>query len=361
VSDYTRRLAVELVRQGDEVSVISSGASGWSMEDGVHVGRVADDAGWFRREDAPGMASTRPPTVLVQYTPHSFGWRSLNLGFCLRLAWRGLVRGDDVRIMFHEVAFPFVRWPAHHNLLALGHRLMAGILLASARRCHVSTTAWLPLLRWFNVRGRSVTSLPIPSNIEPLKDGEKAGPDGASSRPDEQGREAGALRLVHFSTFGPTITRLLKPALEKLLEEPKLHVALLGRGARRFADTFSEAERTRLTVAEDLPEAELSRHLAEADIALQPYPDGVTTRRTTVMACLAHGLPTVTNRGPLTEEDWDDVVALASSPAPEVLAGRVRELLNDPEARRTLGRHGRERYRREWSLERTVQRLRSDP
>jgi glycosyltransferase involved in cell wall biosynthesis len=43
----------------------------------------------------------------------------------------------------------------------------------------------------------------------------------------------------------------------------------------------------------DLSAADLSRHLSAADVAVLPYRDGASLRRTTLLAALAHGLPVI--------------------------------------------------------------------
>ncbi len=50
-----------------------------------------------------------------------------------------------------------------------------------------------------------------------------------------------------------------------------------------------------------LPAERVARHLACADIFLAPFSDGVSTRRTTLMAALQHGLPVVGTSGESTD------------------------------------------------------------
>jgi len=49
---------------------------------------------------------------------------------------------------------------------------------------------------------------------------------------------------------------------------------------------------------------DLSSHVAACDVLIQPYLDGVSTRRTSFMAGLAHGRAIVTNHGRATEPLW---------------------------------------------------------
>jgi glycosyltransferase involved in cell wall biosynthesis len=95
-------------------------------------------------------------------------------------------------------------------------------------------------------------------------------------------------------------------------------------------------------------------------VVLQPYPDGITTRRTSTMASLALGVPVITNAGALTEPLWYDreAVALAPSPTVEALVETAERVLNDPAARASLGARGRELHDEMLSMDHAVRTLR---
>ena len=101
-------------------------------------------------------------------------------------------------------------------------------------------------------------------------------------------------------------------------------------------------------------------HLLACDLMLQPFVAGVTTRRTSVMAALHHGVPTVTTAGPLTEPLWRETgaAALAAAGDPTALAGAARALLEDPEARARLAAAGRAVYDAHFDVRLTIAALR---
>src|SRR2546430_9427874 len=87
VSDYTTQIANELVKVGDEVTVYASSPS---------LSQLAERR--FRVVELPGSYGAQahrtldvmfknhmPDRVLVQYVPQVFGWRGMNLLFCLWL------------------------------------------------------------------------------------------------------------------------------------------------------------------------------------------------------------------------------------------------------------------------------------
>src|SRR5208337_3664604 len=127
---------------GDEADTVA-------LPGGVWVHRVAGRFGpaGLARLDRELGRFPGPRTILIQYVPHAFGWKAMNLPF-VAWAWiRSIRRRDDVRVMFHEVAFPWVRQPLRHNLLAAVHRAMATVLVRSCSRVYVTIPGWVPILR----------------------------------------------------------------------------------------------------------------------------------------------------------------------------------------------------------------------
>ena len=108
-----------------------------------------------------------------------------------------------------------------------------------------------------------------------------------------------------------------------------------------------------------LSEAELPAHVAACDVLIQPYPDGISSRRTTAMAGLALGVPIVTTRGRLTELLWKETgaVRLTEVGDAEAMAAEVMDLVWHAEARTQLGNAGRALYQKMFTLTRTVDTL----
>ena len=106
----------------------------------------------------------------------------------------------------------------------------------------------------------------------------------------------------HFGTFGRSITDLLEPAVVGLLRsEPLARVLFIGRGSERYLVDIVAAYPElagRVSATGELSPAAVAAHLRACDLLLQPYADGVSSRRTSVMAGLANRVPVVTNLGP---------------------------------------------------------------
>lgn len=358
VSDLSRLLAVAMARRGEAVHVFAPASGGDPPGDGG----VAVSA--LPRGYSPGaLAAMRrtiealpsPRRVLVHYVPHAFGLKAMNVPFCL---WLRSLR-DPVDVLFHEVAFPWspLRRP-RHDVLALVTRLMARIAGGAADRVFVSTTAWEPLLRRLGVHG-VVRWVPMPSNLPVEVDPAR------TARLREALPGGGRVIVGHFGTFGEGVTTLLAPALAALLRGGRDRTALLvGRGSREFAMRTLAADpglQGRLVATGGLPPSEAAEHLAACELLVQPFPDGVTTRRGSLMAGLALGVPVVSSLGPLTEPFWRENPGPALAPGPDGVAALAEELLADPVRLAKVGADGAALYRRHLSLERCLEVLTAEP
>src|SRR5207244_8988104 len=118
----------------------------------------------------------------------------------------------------------------------------------------------------------------------------------------------------HFGAYDRYMTKLMLELLPSLLNgHDKLSVMLLGRGSMELRNRVVELHPelslyVRATGA--LSTEDISRHVSACDVMLQPYQDGVSGRRTSVMTALAHGVPIVTTQGKATERCWTESQAV---------------------------------------------------
>lgn len=118
------------------------------------------------------------------------------------------------------------------------------------------------------------------------------------------------------------------------------------RRVRALIESHGLDERIVATGFVDLPQ--VSAHLLAADVAVMPYRDGVSLRRTTLLALLQHGLPVVSTQpaGALPEVIDGENMLLAPPRNVEALSQAVQRLAADPELRRRLSQGGRALGRR---------------
>jgi hypothetical protein len=93
---------------------------------------------------------------------------------------------------------------------------------------------------------------------------------------------------------------------------------------------------------------------------IQPFPDGATTRRTSLMAGLINGRPVLTTSGKLTEPVWAESRAVATAPAADAdrFVEMARALLADPRERGALAARAETTYKARFALDHTIARLR---
>jgi glycosyltransferase involved in cell wall biosynthesis len=360
VSDYTRQIAEGLARMGDEVHVWCPRAATEPVISRLHVHPAL---GRIRPEDLRRLAELlnafpAPRRLLVQWVPHGFGYHSMNLWFCLWLAKRASA-GDEIELMVHEPYLEFGRGPVRHVAMACVHRLMTVALLRSARKVWISIPAWEGRLRPYAL-GRRIPMqwLPIPGCV-----GEEAGRSAAAIR--LRYAVDGQQVLGHFGSFSPAVTSLLDRRLPPLMDSaiaPSL--LLLGAGGERYRDALLTRHRawfSRVHAAGYLSQTDLAAHIAACDLFIQPYPDGITSRRTSVMACLSQGRPVVTTIGHLTEPMWAETGAVASADIgdPDGFVAAARDLLDREDTRLALGRLGRRVYLERFSVTKVVTTLRA--
>jgi glycosyltransferase involved in cell wall biosynthesis len=343
VADYTRLFSRGLAERAGTVHVWAPRVDGPEVVDpGVIVhGVTGFDPQSLRDLGECLKACPGPRRLFVQYVPTGFGFRGMNVPLI-----RWLVRRpEELWVQFHEVALGWKLWRKPHLHLVHAVELwMAATVARRANRIFVSIEAWKQRL---GEHAERAEWLPIPSNV-PVR-----------VEPAEVERVRKALGegswIAHFGTYSPLITEGLGPAIRETARlRGDARFLLLGRGATQFARGLALGER--VTAREELSASEVAGLLAASTLALQPFPDGISARRTSAMAALALGVPVVTTDGFLTDNIWrEGAVAMAPAGKPLELARRCVALLEDGVLARTLGERGARLYRERFSLERTLE------
>ena len=363
VSDYTRLLGDALVAAGDEVEIWAPAISGPELSNPrATVNRLSDRFGIGSRR-ALRHALRALPTgarVLVQYVPQAFGWKGMNLPFFFWL-WMQRKR-CRIDVMFHEVATAWSfgwRWrDLRRNVLAAITRIMAFFAARSARRIFVSIPAWKKMLKPLTAQRIKIEWLPVPTNIPTVVDRKRV----AVRRQVLRGRSD--YLLGHFGTFSPhSVNALLITLPEILGHNPDTAVVLVGDGGPRLRDQLLSdwpAFCGRISASGSLEGQDVAEHLAACDLLIQPYLDGVSSRRTSAMAGLALGLPILTMPGPLTEPIWAQSRAVELVPSLETLAAAVGPLLANEKERLRLALAAKLFYGEYFHIDRLIGCLRKE-
>jgi glycosyl transferase family 1 len=357
VSDYTRLVAGGLADAGDHVVVWAPRANAVDPHDPrVDVRRLPDQFGHrsLRLLSSALDRAPAPHRLLVQYVPHAFGWKAANVPFCFWLRSR---RREGVWVMFHEVAYPFDRGAGlARNGLAAVNRLMASLVGSAAERAFVSIPAWRSLVGSVTRAGTPVMWLPVPSLIAVAAERQASA--------DLRARYGEGQPLVgHFGTYGDLIQPMLDACLPELVAQSDCRVLLLGHNSdaacRELIVKHPELS-GRVHGSGTLTPDDLSHHVSACDVMLQPYPDGVSSRRTSAMVALSHAVPIVTTTGLLTEPIWQTSGAAVLVPVgdPVQLATATSSLLTDAGRRAIISRHAAAVYDQQFDLRHTISALR---
>jgi glycosyltransferase involved in cell wall biosynthesis len=171
--------------------------------------------------------------------------------------------------------------------------------------------------------------------------------------------------IGHFGSYGADVRSLLYERLPAIMESAHApSLLLLGEGSDRFRVALLRRHPSwapRVHAGGYLPAADLGAHIAACDLFVQPYPDGITSRRTSAMACLSRARPIVTTSGRLTEPLWAEsgAVAIADVADSTAFASAALALLADDEARVALGACGEHVYDERFSVTQIVNTLRA--
>jgi len=351
VGDYTRALACELARRGHDVHVWCPSIRVNGDDGSIHLHALPDWFGARTRQTLETGWCALPGIVLLQYVPNALGAGGMNVPFCWWL--RRVGRDREVRVMFHEPYFYF-SWNPAGNVRAIAQRLMGRLLLSASRTVYFSTEAWR---RYLAASARTIV-LPVPSTIPRSCDAAGAARVRVRIAPASDAEVVG-----HFGTYGDHVARELESLVPVVLgARPLSHFVCIGRSSERFADALRARHPQvahRVHHTGPLSSIDVAAAIRACDVMVQPYPDGITTRRTSVMASLANGIATVSTAGTLTEEVWSKTRAVALAPAgnARAIAGKVLELLDKPGARAALADAGRRAYDEHFAIAKSVDAL----
>jgi hypothetical protein len=272
----------------------------------------------------------RPVWVLLQYSPFGYG-RWGFAPYLVRDAVRLRRRGVSLALMVHEAWMTMTDWRT--VAMGLWQRAQLRALLRTVDRVVTSTEALAVEL------DHGATHLPIASNIRPVD----------ASRAVARGHLGlnGKLAVALFGRGHPTRAidhaEAAIAALSRALGADEIAILNLGAGAPQLTVPSGVEVLNTGWLAPD----ELSLRLLASDLALLPFTDGVSTRRTTLMAALAHGLAVVGSRGDSTDAvlaGARDALTLTPAGDTAAFARAAVELAADRARRRAAAEAGRRLY-----------------
>ena len=357
VGDFTREIGLAMDRLGAEVNVISSvkaaqpaeravSPSGGSVleRDGLRLTLYPvierwDFSSWSRI--AQVLERTGSEVLGIQYQTAAYQMHpATNL-----LPWRLRLMKDRPRVVvtFHDLKLPYLfpkagpvrRWVA--RALILG----SDATIVTNEEDRIGAGGY---------GADNLHLFPIGSNIDPQvppdydrwkwRERWGVGPDEVllcyfGFLNESKGGETLFKALARLVAAGERVKLLMVGG--KVGSSDPTNVAYLEQMELLIRD-LNLADRITWTGYVDGPE--VSASFRASDICVLPYRDGVSFRRGTLMAALAHGMPIVSTHprmeiGQIVE---GENMALAPPGEPEALAGKIRELAASDQLRQRLAR-----------------------
>jgi glycosyltransferase involved in cell wall biosynthesis len=300
-NDAIRTHSKLLVKALKADSVVEASFVSWSR-----ARRAGDGSRRTALSDLPVDA------IFLAYNPFSYGRWGFAPRLCLQaLRLRVARRAPRFWLIVHEPFVPMINW--RWTIMGVWQRIQLWTLSACAEAVLVTTEGWRPRVHPRRAR-RPIGTLPVGSNL----------PDMRAERENTRGSHGWTREEVVVAAFGTADPARLTSHIASAangIARAGLPVTVLNLGAGAPPIPRLDASISCLTFGE-LPERSLAGHLAAADIFLAPFADGVSTRRTTVMAALQHGLAVVGTSGANTDRELlaSAAVILAPVEDPEAFA-----------------------------------------
>jgi glycosyltransferase involved in cell wall biosynthesis len=309
VGAFTRELAKEFGRTGNEVHVITSrrarpkieGRSLWDIREPYDVGYAELHAGvgrwwWPAMSTVANIVSRYDLDIVnIQYQAAAFDMKVPAINF---LPWR--LRGMTKTVVtFHDLRVPYL-FPKAGRLRAKMVRKLAH----SADGIIVTNNEDYERLRETGPGASAIVQLPIGSNIK----ASVPDPERVESLKRSIVGNTGSILLGYFGFLNETKgANLLVESFATLPEQFEL-IFIGGQtgssdSARNQAFLSRLKERIHELRIQDrihwsgfLDDEDVSTYLYACDMMVMPYRDGASLRRGTLMAALAHGCPIITTR-----------------------------------------------------------------
>lgn len=254
-----------------------------------------------------GLAGRRI-MIIWQYVPHMYGRAGINLQvpnflkLCRKQIGKNVLEGSlEQWVIAHEITAS-LSWRPGLALAAMAHRWQWSGLLRAADRVGVSTEAWIE--RWVpaNIRNtRPVFLAPSPSMIPVAALG--SGTDHAQHAENwkrQKGVKSGAPMMLFFGSLGgPKQLDWVVESWRASRREAGLGTLLAVVGGKPELALDPDEMKDYLPLGY-LSSEEVSLALQAADLITLPFIDGVSERRTSFMAGIAHGKTVLTTIGSST-------------------------------------------------------------
>lgn len=285
ISDHSTALAQELRARGHEVLLVGAGETRGPISFAYVNGWPSGDLRNTR--DLVGVASS-VDTILLQFEQFSYGHRGYNPEMSRFFDDVAAINRTVTKVIYFHETYAAPR-SAKHTIMHLYQKQQARRLARSADVALHSCAMGYARLSRFNPRSAIV---PVHENIAVARE-----TDDWTAFEDVDQR----LRVLVFGGLEKKRAGLIKSAFAEIKQEiPDAVLWYVGKNAQ--AARFLTERTNDLRIWEAAAPRTVSRLMIQADLALSPFPDGVSGRRGSFAALMKHGVPTISNIGRHTDE-----------------------------------------------------------
>jgi glycosyltransferase involved in cell wall biosynthesis len=347
VGAFTREVARAMAYTGHSVHVFTRAECKDSGEPGIHVeAGVKGRWGWrtlkqvTRWIEHHQAATGRLDAVNIQFQTAAYDMRPA-------IHWLpSRIKGIPTVVTFHDLRapylFPKARWLREAALKKIARDADAVIATDRADEAILQERWLIPEVCWIPIGSNVTTALPAGFNREQQRARIGVGPDD--------------LLISYFGFLNESKGGLvLVEALARLVEQGvAAHLVMIGgRAGSSDPTNYQYGERFDALVGHHhleervhwtgfVVDEQVSAHFYASDLTALPYLDGVSLRRGTLMAALAHGRAIVTTHPQTRAPELDGVVETAAPNDPDDLAESILTVWRDPDYRLVLEQAARE-------------------
>lgn len=262
-------------------------------------------------------------------------------------------QGFEIWTMIHDLS---PKLKCNNILFWIKHRKFLKVFIKNSDQILVASDLWSQSVeKMITRKNKKVSYLPVSSAV-PMNTNKQNVANIRNAFTSDN-----SIIIGSFGSFSESaiLSEYVSNIPNLLHKHPEAIWLCLGRESEDFCKhlkrEFPEVANRISYTGELNPEA-LSIHIQACDILFQPYPEGVTTKRSSLMVGLAHGKPIVTSYGKKTEDIWkkSEILLLGQWNSPGSMYQLLDRLLNDKDLKIRLSENARKFYRENFSLEQTV-------
>jgi glycosyltransferase involved in cell wall biosynthesis len=233
--------------------------------------------------------------ILIQYVPTMYGSRGgINFSILLFFLYLRFFTKSKVSFMFHEIYYPFsFYWKA--IILNITHKIMLTFSLFSSHIAFFSTKRFLNEAKYFTLNHKKLIHLPVGNNLYIQND--------SCELPV---LDNNLTKIVLFGSAHPSknYSLIFKTLSSSYKKNPNFKLIVIGSTKESLKneidlpdnfDSFTE-------IFSNLEDEKVVSIFKQADLLLSYFIDGLTTRRSSVISALAHGLPIISTKSHYTED-----------------------------------------------------------